>query len=387
MTSAREPEALVRELAEERVPPEDPAVLAARRERMLSAIGRTIRESAGERERRTRRRKLVYIGASVAAAAALVLGVSMRLYHAPKAPSAAASVAQPSRVAAVQSISGTLVITHAGRARVVGAKELPSLSGGDELETSADGEALVQTERSRIQVQPATQVSVLSPSAVEERIRLALGRLDLKVSKQPHSPRSVVVETPDAEVVVRGTEFTVAVGSEQGTTLTRVRVTEGAVWVLHHGERELLSVGEEWSSNGERKRVAEPNGESAAPVPTALEPAAAPVVRSGAAAAKLPSGRAGAPPSSSLGEENRMYQAALDARNHGDDRKALELFASLIARYPDGHYGELAQVERMRALKRMGDRTAAAAEARRYLTERGHEFAREEVRGIALGDK
>jgi hypothetical protein len=41
----------------------------------------------------------------------------------------------------------------------------------------------------------------------------------------------------------------------------------------------------------------------------------------------------------------------------------------------------------MRALKRMGDRTAAAAEARRYLTERGHEFAREEVRGIALGDK
>ena len=41
----------------------------------------------------------------------------------------------------------------------------------------------------------------------------------------------------------------------------------------------------------------------------------------------------------------------------------------------------------MRALKRMGDRAAAAAEARRYLTERGHEFAREEVRGIALGDK
>jgi hypothetical protein len=145
-------------------------------------------------------------------------------------------------------------------------------------------------------------------------------------------------------------------------------------------------VGDEWASNGERKRAAEPS-QAPAPVPTTAEaPVAAPAARA-AVAAKPAQSRVGGTPSSSLGEENRMYQSALDARNHGDDRKALELFAAVIARYPDGHYGELAQVERMRALKRTGDRAAAAAEARRYLSERGHEFAREEVRGIALGDK
>jgi outer membrane protein assembly factor BamD (BamD/ComL family) len=82
-----------------------------------------------------------------------------------------------------------------------------------------------------------------------------------------------------------------------------------------------------------------------------------------------------------------MYQAALDARNRGDDRKALDLFRALTARYPRGHFSELAQVERMRALKRLGDNASAAAEARRYLSEHGREFAREEVRGIALGEK
>lgn len=392
MTAEREPEALVRGLAEEQVPSEDLAVLAARRERLLAAIGRTIRHSAEDRERSARRRKLATIAGSLALAAGLALGVvSFRHSHAAKVAAPSAPSAQPSRVAFVRSSSGTLVVTHGNRARVVAQNELPSLSGGDELETSADGEAVVQTERSTIQVQPATQMSVLSPSVVEERIRLALGRLDLKVSKQPHSPRSVVVETPDAEVVVRGTEFTVAVGSEADTTVTRVSVTEGAVWVLHHGERVLLSLGDEWASNGERKTVAAappPAPEVTTPTPASRSRSrsrsATPAVSAKPAAAKA---RPDAPPSSTLPEENRMYQAALDARNRGDDKKALELFAAVIARYPDGHYGELAQVERMRALKRLGDRASAAAEARRYLSDRGHDFAREEVRGIALGEK
>lgn len=387
MSSVKEPEALVRELSEERVPPEDPAVLAARRERMIAGISRTIREAAVDRERSARRRKVLAVGLSLAAAAALVLGVSVHALRTTKAVSVAAPVAQPTRVAEVQALAGTLVVTHAGRARVVDRNELPTLVGGDELETAADGEATLQTERSRIQVQPATQVSVLSPSVVEERIRLALGRLDLKVSKQPHSPRSVVVETPDAEVVVRGTEFTVAVGSENDVTVTRVRVTEGAVWVLHQGERELLSVGEEWASNGERKGKVPVTRDAPAEVPTAVESAQpAPRLR-GRAASSAAASRAQAVAASSLRDQNRMYQLALDARNRGDDRKALELFAALIATYPDGHYSELAQVERMRALKRMGDRVSAAAEARRYLSDHGHEFARDEARGIVLGDK
>jgi outer membrane protein assembly factor BamD (BamD/ComL family) len=91
--------------------------------------------------------------------------------------------------------------------------------------------------------------------------------------------------------------------------------------------------------------------------------------------------------SSSLNEENRMMGVALDARNRGDDHSAIELFGSLLARYPDGHFAESARLERMRALKRVGESTRAAADARRYLAEHGGDsVTREEARGIALGE-
>lgn len=82
-----------------------------------------------------------------------------------------------------------------------------------------------------------------------------------------------------------------------------------------------------------------------------------------------------------------MFQAAIDARNRGDDRRAIELFGSLLGRFPKGQLAEVARVERMRALRRVGDATRASAEARRYLSEYGGGFAREEAREAVLGGK
>ncbi|MGC4088882.1 MAG: FecR family protein [Polyangiaceae bacterium] len=387
MSAANEPEALVKALADERVPPEEPEVLAARRERLVPNVARNIREASLQREQRTRR--LRWIGA-VSAAASVTLAVGfgyLVLHH--KAPVAAK--ASSDHVAALREVSGTLVVTHGGRARVVAVSDMPELLGGDELRTAADGHALLQTERSAIRVEPATQLSMLAKNPLEERIRLSVGRVNLKVSKQPQSPRSVVVETPNAEVVVHGTMFSVTVGSEQDVQVTHVRVTEGSVWVLHDGSRELVSVGNEWSSNGSAVRsVAAPAASAVAQdAPVARPVSASPAVASTPARAlSVPATPAPArAASTTLGEENRMFQAAVDARNHGEEARALELFAALLARYPNGRLAEEARVERMRGLRRTGNTGAAASEARRYLAEHPHGYAQDEARGDALGGK
>jgi outer membrane protein assembly factor BamD (BamD/ComL family) len=84
---------------------------------------------------------------------------------------------------------------------------------------------------------------------------------------------------------------------------------------------------------------------------------------------------------STLAEQERMFQEAIDARNRGDDPHAVELFTRLVARYPN--YEE-AEVQLFRAQKRLGQTAAAAAGARRYLAEHPQGFAHEEARSFAL---
>ena len=81
-----------------------------------------------------------------------------------------------------------------------------------------------------------------------------------------------------------------------------------------------------------------------------------------------------------------MFQQALEARNRGDDRAAVDLFAALLSKFPAAKLTEEARIERMRALSRLGDASKAAAEARRYLARHASGFAREEARSTALGD-
>lgn len=376
MNRGSDPEALVRAMAEQAIPSEPREVLASRRERTVEALGRAIRQSSVARERRMRlQRRLSALGA----AAAIALG-GLGVYRVVRSDAAAAPVETHVSVATVESVSGTLVVTHAGRARVVAAGERPKLVAGDELRTATDGGAKFRTERSAIAVSPATALTVLAPSLAEERIRVALGRVDLHVDKHTKTPRSVVVETPNAEVIVRGTVFSVAVADEGGKTHTRVDVTEGSVWVLSAGTREIVSAGEDWSSLGTRKAAAE----ATPPQPTAPEP---PRREAGRSSGRVAAGASPATRAGTLGEENRMFQAALDARNRGEDRRAIELFGTLLGRFPKSRLAEEARVERMRALRRVGDGARASAEARRYLSDYGSGFAREEAREAALGAK
>jgi thioredoxin-like negative regulator of GroEL len=82
-----------------------------------------------------------------------------------------------------------------------------------------------------------------------------------------------------------------------------------------------------------------------------------------------------------LAEQSRQFQDAIDARNRGDDPRAADLFARLLARYPGD---EEAHVQLFRAQVRLGRSAAAATEARRYLALHPRGFAQDEARRLAL---
>jgi len=184
--------------------------------------------------------------------------------------------------------------------------------------------------------------------------------------------------------------FAVGVSSRDQHTVTEVSVTRGSVWVLQRGAQvAVLGAGQRWSSDAEAA--------SAAPTLPAPAPAMAPAppaTESDNAAPRreLP---ARVPPratpsdkaegkASTLAEQSRMFQEAIDARNRGDDPRAAELFGRLLSRYPN--YEE-AEVQLFRAQKRLGRMTAAAAEARRYLALHPQGFARDEARDLALSSQ
>ncbi len=87
---------------------------------------------------------------------------------------------------------------------------------------------------------------------------------------------------------------------------------------------------------------------------------------------------------STLSEQNRLLASALDARRRNDDAKAIVFLNELLRKYPSSPLAQEARVERLRCLERLGQRGAAADEARRYLTDYPDGFAREEAKGQVL---
>jgi hypothetical protein len=283
-----------------------------------------------------------------------------------------------------------VVLTQEGTQRVVGSAER-AVHDGDSLQTAAGAHARLATSKASVNVGESTELRLTRPSAAEERISLRRGRVDVAVDKGVEVKRSVVVETPDAEVVVRGTVFDVRVEPARSATTTHVHVTRGSVWVLAQGVQvALLSAGQSWSSasgiSADAPAVPPPApagavaSEVPAPVaqvpPVVAKPSALPVAKDAAAR------KAG-----TLGEENRLFSTAVEARNRGDAARAAELFGELLVSYPQSPLREVAQVEHFRALSQAGQAARAAAEARRYLAEHSDGAARKEARDLALEAK
>ncbi|HKY37105.1 MAG TPA: FecR domain-containing protein [Polyangiaceae bacterium] len=369
-----EPELLLRELADEALPTASLDTSLQRRDRLVRGVRDTIGRSIEQAERRMRWRRTV-IGVAVAASFLLLGGALLR---------DRAEASGPLAIAGIDRVSGTVVLTQDGARKIVGSSER-SLHDGDSLQTTLGARARVATSKSSVELGEATELRLSRPSAAEERISLRRGRVDVVVDKAAEAKRAVVVDTPDAEVVVRGTIFDVRVEPSGAATTTHVHVTRGSVWVLSQGVQvALLSEGQRWSSAG---GVVEP-AQTPATGPAAKEPAGVSQtlrVRTGVAAP--PKEAPGPRKPGTLAEENRLYSVAVEARNRGDAARAAELFGELLTTYPQSPLREVAQVERFRSLSRAGQAARAAAEARRYLAEHSDGIARSEARELALEAK
>lgn len=388
-----EPGELLRRLAQEPIATSAEDASVARRDRLVRGMKDAVERAAesAERARRWQRGSLIV---AAAAGTILVFGALLQQFRAGAAPSA---------IAGLDRVSGTVVLTQDGMRRVVGSGER-ALRDGDGLQTAAGANAHLLTSKSSVNVAESTELKLSRPSAAEERISLRRGRVDVSVEKAIETKRAVVVETPDAEVVVRGTVFDVGVEPRQNATNTHVHVTRGSVWVLAQGVQvALLSAGQSWNSTGGLETTEpKPTPVSAEPKPDAAPAAAvgAPAATGAtgvtakeptrAAPSSKPVARAAAVGSdpkrhpSTLPEENRLFAAGIEARNRGDLARAAELFAEFLATYPQSTLREVAQVERFRALSGTGQKSRASSEARRYLAEHPEGAARNEARDLAL---
>jgi hypothetical protein len=360
---ASQPDEILRRLGTQLVPVDEPERVEQRRLQVVHALSRAIRANA-EHKRSTRTRML--LGFGLAASLALGVGVAARVGHHPQDSGALG--------ATVAEVHGAVVVTEGGESRVLSHAGPFALRTVGEIETAPDAQAEIRSQKSVLRIAAATKLTVPQATSVEERYRLALGRVDVSVDKDSRLLRSVVVETPNAEVVVHGTVFAVGV-SHTDHTVTDVSVTRGSVWVLAGGVQvAVLGPGQHWSSDAQPVVAPAPSREPAAPPPDERAPAQ--VIHASPRERAIAEAKA-----SALAEESRLFQDAIDARNRGDDARAVELFSHLVQRYPS--YEE-AEVQLFRAEKRLGRSATAAAEARRYLALHPQGFAHEEARALAL---
>lgn len=339
---------------------EEPPDSSERRHRVVPALAAAIARACERRrhERNTRRA----LGAfAVAAAAALAFGVA-HFSHAPVATNAG--------VGDVRALSGVVSLVHDARAEVV---DHASLQTGDALSMAPSSRAEVRLSNLVVaDVEESSELLVVPPKGSTHRLRLDRGRLEAKVDDRPSAMPKLVVETPDVEVVVTGTIFSVDVANPEPTraSVTRVAVDKGRI-VVRRGGKDIAAVtaGEHWSSESVE-------AVAAAPEP---KPQASPGVRE---EPRVPAAES----SSGLGtlaNENRLFRAAIDARNQGDDRGAIAKFTELLSKYPKSLLTGESRAERLRALVRTGDKAEAAREARRYLADYPNGFAAEEARHVA----
>lgn len=375
-----QPDELLRRLGNQVVPVEESGRAEQRREQVVAALSRSIRESARSKRNASRSRWIWGLG--IAASLALGIGVAVHVER---------ERGLSTQDTVLSDVRGAVVVIEGNESQVLTQGEKLALRALGDIETALEAQAEIHSLKSLVHIGPATKLTVPPATNVEERYRLALGRVDVSVDKDSRFTRSVVVETPNAEVVVHGTVFAVAVSSHEGHLVTEVSVTRGSVWVFEKGVQvALLGPAQRWSSESQPATAPSStvNPSNARDLPTVARelpsttsfeaPAAREVLRvRGPRHQPTPAELK----ASTLAEQSHMFQDAIDARNRGDDTRAVELFARLLSRYPS--YEE-AEVQLFRAEKRLGRTSAAAAEARRYLAQHPQGFAHEEARALAL---
>lgn len=357
------------------VPVESTERVASRRGDVVPHIALAIRRGARSRRRRSR----VIVGwfglvAAVLFSGGLVLSTRLVARGSDERAVASSPVQVQAGEVEVFGLAGTGArAVHAGEGVGVG-RRLVARSAA----------ALSISGLTGLRLDRASELLIHKASSQEQLMRLSRGRIAVDVT--PGRGMDVHIETPDAQVAVKGTQFTVAVTLEGGTPTTAVAVQRGLVEVHGaDGRPRLLRAGERWSSHSARQREqkTEAMHRLAPPVDLVAEPPRK-VARRRVMPEPAPAeSKAQASDAGTLAEENSLFHQALRARNQGADARAVQLFTSLLSQYPRTALSQEAKVERFRALGRLGRTQQAAELARRYLAEHPGGFAQAEARELA----
>src|SRR6185312_2645040 len=259
-------------------PPEDAAVASARRERVVGAIEDAIGREARVARRRASRFRMV-TGLAIAAAIAIGLGVTwrMRAHPTPSVAHAPASVAP----APTAPIARPEVRVESALAAFRGSEEIHRgdlLHGRDVISTQAGGTAALDLPSGdRVVVEGNARVMI--DFAIDgERVEVQAGAASIE------SAGKLRVHAGEVDVTMRdASKLTVLVRDRVSIT-----VREGTIDVKHDGVVDVVRAPGKWPPT--------------APSATAIE--TAPPKKHD--------------PTGTLGEQNALLQAALDARRNGD---------------------------------------------------------------------
>jgi hypothetical protein len=320
--------------------------------------------------RARRQRALWGLGVSLAVAVAAAALVAWRA-PAPPIPSAAALA-----LAEVSPLGSGATLRANGLASPLLAQT--PVAAGSTVETASEGGAALQlASRSSLLLERATALRVVA-SAQTERFALERGAMSAHVAKLD-TGRRFIVDTPDAEVEVRGTRFALRVLERPEAcgsgSRTRLEVSEGVVEVRASGVVSRVLGGQSWPSGCAALR---PNRANEELPPVAAEPASNPAGRSSERPAAHVASSVG---TSALTQQNDLFAAGVALRRQGDLSGALRAYQELITQFPHSPLAENAMVERMRLLATT-QRALAKQEARRYTQRYPRGFALEEAQRL-----
>ncbi len=384
MTRANEaPLAVLRELRQVVVEAEDSAAVQRRRIRVVDGLrAKQAKLQVMSEVSRVWRRRLLLAAACLALAACAWVFLHEPLATQP----AVAGLGSPR----VRSVTGEVSRVRHGEQTTEKVGGSFDLDSRDRVRTGEASVALLSfPSGASVQISPATQFSARSTSGDgSEGVEVILGRIDVHVPKLA-AGRQFAVYTPAATIKVHGTRFSVSVTSAEPNPVTQVSVSEGVVSVEAGGKVVELRAGAAWSSAPVHQPPApaarKPDFEQSAAADTAVQaPPHAPRLERATVAERAVERSRVERASSSLAEENALLEQALTASRRGNDERAVALLDTLLSRYPRSQLVPNAQVERFRALRRLGKHAEAARQARRYLGEHPSGMAKDEARQLAI---
>jgi ferric-dicitrate binding protein FerR (iron transport regulator) len=315
---------------------------------------------------------------AITAAAALALALGAYALPAPDTGDPSAPVS----MAAMPSGQGAALRARDG---VKALRSNEAIQAGQAIETPPRGGAEVNLATgSRLGLGAETTLRVDEQRGLQ-RFFLTRGELSAQVTKLASGQR-FVVQTPDAEVEVRGTQFQLSVlprGEDCGAgARTRLRVSEGRVEVRQGGTVvAMVTAGQSWPTECATHSAARPQPDvQTGPVPTPEKSHAA--SDPSAAAHSSTRARSASAGPSALARQNDLYAQGVASRRQGDPNAALRAYSELISQYPASPLAENAAVERVRLLA-ASQPLRAREEAKLYLRRYPRGFAVAEIRRIA----